>query len=75
MPIEIVDLHIVKFVFGQDNFHMFFPVDYRKGGRNETWAVKRELGWTLSEPLPKHEIAQFWTTFWASDQNQLADQL
>ena len=45
-------------VLGEDNYHMLFTVAYRKGKRNEPWVVKTKLGWTVSGPLPKHEVAQ-----------------
>ena len=48
----------VKVVLGQDNYHLLFPVEDRKGKCNEPWAVMTKLGWTLSGPLPKHEVAQ-----------------
>ena len=48
----------MKVVLGQDDNHLPFPVEYRRGKRNEPWAVKTKLGWTLSGPLPKHEVTQ-----------------
>ena len=57
-----MDLKQVKVVLGQDNYHLLFPVAYRKGKRNEPWAVKTNYGWTLNGPLPKHEVAQLAAT-------------
>ena len=57
-----MDLKQVKVVLGQDNYHLLFPSAYRKGKRNEPWAVKTKLGWTLSGPLPKHEVTQLAAT-------------
>ena len=65
----------MKVVPRQHKFHLLLLVGYRRGRRNDPWAVKTKLGWTLSGPLPKHKIAQIATTFLASDQNQLAEQL
>ena len=57
-----MDLKRVKVFLGQNNYHLLFPVAHRKGKRNKTWAVKTKLGWTLNEPLPKHEVAQLAAT-------------
>ena len=76
LPDNNVDLKNVKVVLGQDNYHLLFPVGYRKGKRNEPWAVKTKLGWTLSGPLPKHEVAQVAaTSHVASEDNELGTQL
>ena len=53
-----VDLKRVEFVLGQDKYQLLSPAAYKKGQRKEAWAVKKKLGWTLSDPLPKHEVAQ-----------------
>ena len=45
----------VKIILGQDVYPSIRPLEYKTGGRNEPWAVKTELGWTLSGPLPKSE--------------------
>ena len=45
-------------VLGQDNYHLLFPIEYRKGKRNQPWAVRTKLGWTFSGPLSKLEVAQ-----------------
>ena len=58
LPDDNMNLKNVKLVLGQDNYHLLFPVEYRKGKRNEPWAVKTKRGWTLSAPLPKHNVAQ-----------------
>ena len=57
LPDDNMDLKPVEVVLGQDNYHSLFPVAYKKGERNEPWAVTK-LGWTLSGPLPNHEVAQ-----------------
>ena len=62
LPDDNMDLKQVKVVLGQDNYHLLFPVAYRKCKRNEPWAVETKLGWTLSGPLPKHEVAQLAAT-------------
>ena len=61
-PNDKMDLKQVKIVLGQDNYPLLFPVAYRKGKRKEPWAVKTKLRWTLSGPLPKHELAQLAAT-------------
>ena len=76
LPDNNVDLKNIKMVLGQDNYHLLFPVAYRKGKRNEPWAVKTKLGWTLSGPLLKHEVAQVAaTSHVASEDNELGTQL
>ena len=57
LPCSNINLKNVKVVQGQDNYHLLFPVAYRKVKRNEPCDVKTKLGWTLSGPLPKHEVA------------------
>ena len=44
LPDDNMDLKQVKMVLGQDNYNMLFPVAYRKGNRNEPWAVNIKLG-------------------------------
>ena len=58
LPDDKMNLKKVKVVLGQDNYPLLSPVEYRKGKRNEPWAVKTKLGWTLSGPLSKYEVAQ-----------------
>ena len=62
MPDDNLDLKRVKVVLRQDNYHLLFTVAYKKSKRNEYWAVNSKLGWTLSGPLPKHELAQLAAT-------------
>ena len=58
LPDNNMNLRNVKVVLGQDNYHLLFPVEYKKGKRNGPWAVKTELGRMLSGPLPKIDVAQ-----------------
>ena len=44
LPDDNMDLKQLKVVLGQDNYHLLFLVAYRKGKRNEPWAVKTKLG-------------------------------
>ena len=57
LPDDILDLKQVKVVLGQDNYH-FFPCCIQERQKKEPWAVKTKLGWSLSGPIPKHEVAQ-----------------
>ena len=75
LPNNQVDLRDVKFVLGQDIFHLLFAMDYTKGARNEPWAVKTKLVWTLSGTLPIFEIVQIATAFAASDNDELSKQV
>ena len=45
----------VKVFLGQDAYHLIRPLEYKSGDRNEPWAVKTSLGWTVSGALPKAE--------------------
>ena len=38
---------------GQDVYQLMRPIEYKCGQRNEPWAVRTALGWTVSGPLPK----------------------
>ena len=62
LPDNNMDLKQVKVVLGQDNYHLLLPVAYRKGKRNEPWAIKTKLGSTLNGPLPKYKVAQLAAT-------------
>ena len=62
LPDDGMDLQWVKVVLGRDNYHLLFPAVYRKSNRSELWVVKTKLGWALSGPLPKHEVAQVAST-------------
>ena len=69
-PNNQVSLKDVKVVTGHDNFHLLFSMDYRKGRKNETWAVKTKIGRTLSGLFLKREIAQLATALAASDNDK-----
>ena len=43
----------VKVILGQDAYHLIRPLEYKSGDRNEAWAVKTSLGWTVSGALKK----------------------
>ena len=77
LPNAVFDLSKVKVVLGQDNYHLLYPVEYKKGHKNEPWAVRNKLGWTLSGPLPKHEVANVAsaTSHLASEDSELSVQL
>ena len=75
LPNNQIEIKDVKVVIGQDNIHLLVPVDYRRGKKNEPWAIKTKLGWTLSEPLLKHEIVQIATVLATCDNDQLSDQV
>ena len=57
LPNAVFDFNKVKVVLGQDNYHLLCPAENKKRHENEPWAVRNKLGWTLSGPLPKHEVA------------------
>ena len=77
LPNAVFDLTKVKVVLEQDNNHFLCPMEYKKGHKNEPWAVRNKLGWTLSGPLPKHEVANVAsaTGHLASDDGALSAQL
>ena len=45
----------VRVIFGQDAYHLIRPLEYKSGERNQPWAVKTALGWTISGALPKRK--------------------
>ena len=47
----------VKVILGQDAYHLIRPLEYKSGERNQPWAVKTALGWTISGALPKKEVS------------------
>ena len=47
----------VEFIFGQNAYHLIRPLKYKSGQRNQPWAVKTALGWTISVALPKKETS------------------
>ena len=81
-PIDVLlnavfDLTKVKVVLGQYNYHLLCPMENKKGHKNEPWAVRNKLGWTLSGPLPIHEVANVVsaTSHFASEDGELSAQL
>ena len=55
LPDIKVSMADVKVVLGQDAYHLIRPLEYKSGGRDEPWAVKTSLGWTVSGGLSKKE--------------------
>ena len=55
LPDIKVSMADVKVILGQDAYHLIRPLEYKTGGRDEPWAVKTSLGWTVSGALPKKE--------------------
>ena len=47
-----MELKKLKVVLWQYIYHLLFPLVYRKGKQNESWAGKPKLVWTMSGPLP-----------------------
>ena len=45
----------VKVIFGQDAYHLMRPLEYKSSDKNEPWADKTSLGWTVSGALLKTE--------------------
>ena len=43
LPNAVFDLRKVKVVLGQDNYHLLCPMEYKKGHKNEPWAVRKKL--------------------------------
>ena len=41
----------VEVILGQDAYHLLRPLEYKSGNRNQPWAVKTALGWTISGAL------------------------
>ena len=52
-------------------------MEYKKGHKNEPWAVRQKLGWTLTGALPKLEVANVAsaTSHLASEDRELRAQL
>ena len=57
LPNIKVSMTDVKVIFGQDAYHLIRPLEYKSGERNQPWAVKTALGWTISGALPKKEAS------------------
>ena len=57
LPNIKVSMTDVKVIFGQDAYHLIRPLEYKSGERNQPWAVKTALGWTISGALPKKETS------------------
>ena len=43
----------VKMVIGQDAYSLMRPAEYKSGEPSQPWAVRTDLGWTISGLLPK----------------------
>ena len=57
LPNIRVSMTDVKVILGQDAYHLIRPLEYKSGERNQPWAVKTALGWTISGALPKKEAS------------------
>ena len=57
MPDIEVSMTDVKVILGQDAYHLIRPLEYKSGQKNQPWAVKTALGWTVSGALPKSETS------------------
>ena len=55
LPYIKVSMADVKVLLGQNAYHLIRPFEYKSGDRNEPWAVKTSLGWTVTGALPKTE--------------------
>ena len=76
LPDIKVSMADVKVILGQDAYHLIRPLEYKSGDRNEPWAVKTSLGWTLSGALPKAETNSLGATCNLSvSSDPLADQM
>ena len=42
---------------GQDAYHLTRPLEYKPGEKNQPWALKTALVWTVSGALPKKETS------------------
>ena len=61
---------------GQDCYHLHKATGYRKCGNSKPWAVRTELAWMRSGPLPQHETSKFATeNLVAAEVDLLADQV
>ena len=71
-----INLGEVKVILGQDCYHLQRAIDYRKCGNANSWAVRTELGWMLSGPLPQQETAKLATeSLVAAEKGPLANQV
>ena len=56
-----INLGDVKVILGQECYHLHRVIDYKKCGNAKPWAVRTQLGWMLSGPLPQQESAKLAT--------------
>ena len=76
LPDIKVSMADVKVILGHDAYHLIRPLEYKSGDRNEPWAVKTSLGWTVSGALPKAETICLGATCNLSvSSDPLADQM
>ena len=55
LPDIKVSLADAMVILGQDAYHLIRHLDYKSIGRDEPWAVKTSLGWTVSGALHEKE--------------------
>ena len=76
MKDQTINLKDVKFILGQDCYHLHRTTDYRKCGNAKPWAVRTKLGWMLSGPLPQQESTKLATeNLFAAELDLLAGQI
>ena len=53
LPDTLMRLDEGKMIFGQDAYSLMRPIEKKSGEPSQPWAVRTDLGWTTSGPLPK----------------------
>ena len=56
IPFPEVNSTSVKLLIGQDNPDALVPLESRRGERNQPYAVRTPLGWTINGPLHREKI-------------------
>ena len=76
MKDSIINLKDVKVILGQDCYHLHRGTEYRQCGKAKPWAVRTQLGWVLSGPLPQRDSAKLATeNLFAAELDPLVGQM
>ena len=76
LPNQSYNLNDVQVILGQDCYDIHHPFKFKKSeDRAAPWAVKSNIGWALSGPLPAKQAATLATTATSIADDKLANQL
>ena len=76
LPSQNYNLNEVQVILGHDCYDIHHPFEFKRSeDKTAPWAVKSNIGWALSGPLPAKQEATLATTATSTADDKLANQL